>query len=532
MSSRITYTNARIFDGRRLLPDLSFTVADGRIAAIGGPIAASDQMRNLEGRFVLPGLLDIHMHAEELALAEEQLVLLPPAVQSIDDIKDLVAERCRTLAPGEWIIGLGFDEGKLQERRAPDRHDLDPVSPDNPVFLSRACGHVGTVNSVVLRALGMGRHTPDPAGGVLDRDADGEPTGVLRERATEPVYHLMPELSADEMGARLTRLAPRLLAHGITAVSELTARYVPDQPGRDSAALFHAARRDGFPLPVSLFYVWDQIKRNPKRPRPVGPFEDGVYLGGIKMLADGSITGRTAWVDPPFEPHANRSGDGGLALLSPAELLEAADVAASWGVQLAVHAIGNCAIEQVVSTLAPVRPWLSDRPSIRVEHGALATPTLLDTARRAGMAFVMQPIFLYAEIESFLTHLGEERTRSQYPVRTALETGVAVGLSSDAPATAWADPANPWLGLYQATTRRTHDGRTFGPNQRIDLMTALRLYTADAATIGGFPGGAIKTGAPADFVVLDTDIFRNPDTLRNVRVKATVVGGRVLYGHL
>jgi predicted amidohydrolase YtcJ len=531
MPSPVTYTNARIFDGRRLLAERCFTVSDGRFEAIG-PHAAGGPVRDLKNRLVIPGLVDIHMHTEEMAMAEDQIVVLPPAVQSIADIQDLIAERRRAIAPGAWIIGWGYDEGKLKERRAPHRRDLDQVSPDNPVFLSRACGHVGAVNSVVLGALGIDRNTPDPSGGVIDRDGDGEPSGVLREKATEPVYRLMPNQSPAEVAARLVRLAPRLLAHGITAISELTANYRPDEPEQDSAATFGAARRAGFPLPVTLFYVWGQIKRSAKKSRPAGPFEDGVMLGGIKMFADGSITGRTAWVAPPFEPHDQRAGDGGLALLTPAELLEAADLARLWGVQLAVHAIGNCAIEQVVSTLASVSPWLTDRPSIRVEHGALVNQSVLERASRAGIAFVMQPIFLYAEIESFVAHLGDARTAAQYPVRSALEAGAAVCLSSDAPATAWADPANPWLGLYTATTRKSHDGRTFGAGQRIDLHTALGLYTAKAARIGGFESGTIEAGAPADFVVLDTDIFENPDALRNVKVLAAAVRGSVLHGKI
>ncbi|MGC8487582.1 MAG: amidohydrolase [Clostridia bacterium] len=529
MARPVTYTGARIFDGRSWLSASSFTVADGRFTRIGAGPEAGDEVRDLGGRLVLPGLIDAHCHPVELAEAAEQIALTPPSVHSIADITDAVRDRARSQPAGSWIVGWGYDEGKLREGRAPHRRDLDAVSPDHPVMLVRACGHIAAVNSVVLETLQVHRDTPDPEGGVFDRFPDGTPTGVLREHAKDLVYNILPPRDPDQVGRLLGRLAPHLLAHGLTSVSELTATYSPDKPELDSAAIFHAARRHGFPHPVSLFYVWDQIKRTPGRPRPQGPFTDGIRFGGIKMFADGSVTGRTAWVSPAFEPFAGLSGDDGIPLLDPDEIREGARQAAEWGVQLAVHAIGNRAIQQVVETLAELDPWLSDRPSARVEHGGLPEPAVLETAARAGIAFVMQPIFLYAEIESYVRHLGERRAAIQYPVRSALEAGVPLCLSSDAPATAWHDPSNPWLGIYTAVTRRVHDGRLFGPEEAIDAATAIRLYSAEAARVAGIPGGVIEVGAPADFAVYDAGVMSEPDRLPDVQAQETVMAGQVVY---
>lgn len=532
MTGPVTYTGARIFNGRQHLQVSSFTVQDGRFRKMGAPPAPGDPVCDLAGRIVLPGLIDPHCHVVELAEAAGQIPLTPPAVHSLVDIQAAVRERARTLPPGSWIIGWGYDEGKLREGRPPHRRDLDGVSPHHPVLLIRACGHVATVNSRVLDSLGIAGTTANPAGGVIDRDPDGTPTGVLREHAKDLVYDLLPPRDPDELGRLMGRLGPALLAHGLTAVSELTATYSPDHPERDTAAIVHAARRYGFRHEVTLFYVWDQIKRSPGRPRPRGPFTDGVHLGGIKMFADGSVSGRTAWVAPPFEPYAGQAGDAGVPLLTPAEIRDGAQQAREWGVQLGIHAMGNRAIAEVVTTLAGVEPWLSDRPSVRIEHGSHPEPAVRALAARAGIAFVVQPIFLYAEIESYLTHLGGVRMAAQYALRSMLRDGMAVALSSDAPATAWADPVNPWLALYTAVTRRVHDGRVFGPHERIDVETAVRLHTAEAARISGLAGGVIEEGEPANFLVLDTDIFADPARLSDVRPRATVIAGEVLFGRL
>ena len=528
----VTYTNACIFDGRRVVTARSFTVADDRFSAVGADAGPGAVAIDLHGKLVAPGLIDAHCHPVDLAEAAEQIALTPPAVHSIADIQAAIRDRQETLAAGAWIVGWGYDEGKLREGRAPTRRDLDAVSADHPVLLIRACGHIAAVNSMVLERLGVDRHTADPEGGAFDRECDGTPTGVLREHAKNLVAAILPPRPPDEVGRLLGDLAPHLLRHGLTSLSELTAAYSPDDPDRDSATVFHAARSHGFPHPVSLFYVWDQIKRTPGRPRPPGPFTNGISLGGIKMFADGSVTGRTAWVSPAFAPLAGQSGDVGMALLTPQELLDGARQAQVWGVQLAVHAIGNRAIEQVVDTLSEVGPWLSDRPSVRIEHGGLPTASILEKAARAGIAFVMQPIFLYAEIESYVMHLGEARTASQYPVRSALAARVPICLSSDAPSTAWADPSNPWLGIYTAVTRRVHDGRTFGADESVDVATALRLYTSAAARVSGAGGGVIEPGAPADFVVLDAGILSDPERLLGLEVEATVLGGRLVYGSL
>ena len=531
-AERVTYGNGRVFTGHGGPLASWFTVRAGVVEAVGSGPAPGD-VRDLGGRLVIPGLVDAHCHPELLANAADEIALTPPAVRSVKDIQTAVAERRRTIRGGDWIVGWGYDEGKLAEGRPPTRWDLDAVSPDVPVVLVRACGHMACVNSAVLTRLHIDRGTPDPPGGRIDRNRDGDPTGVLREQAKNLIDGVMPKRSRPDVSAALARLSPRLFAHGITALTELTATYRPSDPEQDSLAIYRAARAAGFRHPVSLYYVWDDIRRVADRPRPAGPFPAGLTLGGIKVFADGSVSGRTAWVAPPYQPYGEQAGDSGLGLIGADELREAQETAAAWRVQLAVHAMGEEAIDLVTKTLEGRADWLPDRPSVRIEHGALPTPGAIERARRSRIAFVMQPIFLFAEIESYLNNLGAERTALSHPLRSLLAAHVPVALSSDAPSTAWADPVNPWLALYTATTRRAHDGRVFGPDEAIDVLTALGLYTEGAAAASGLAGGVIRAGAPADFVVLDTDVLAlPPESLRDVHVAATVMAGEVVWGAL
>jgi predicted amidohydrolase YtcJ len=526
---RGVFVNGRIFQGAgRPLAD-SFAVDGGRFVEVGGVIPGrGDVVHDLGGRLVIPGLVDAHCHPLDLAWAAAGVALTPPAVHSIRDIQEALADRRRRQGPGAWIVGWGYDEGKLAEGRAPTRDDLDVVVPDAPVFLMRACGHMAAVNSVVLRQLGIDRQTPNPPGGLIDRDEAGRPTGVLREQAKNLAWSLIPPRTPEEQARRLCELEPLLLARGLTALTELTAAYRPDDLEQDAVQAFRAAAQAGFRLPVALFYVWDEVRAVPGRPRPPRElFDRQVRLGGLKVFADGSVSGRTAWLDEPY----CRSADHGLALTTAEDLRDAANTAAAWGVQLAVHAMGEQAIRLVVDTLAARDPWLGDRPSVRIEHGSLPPPDIIETAARARIAFVTQPIFLYAEVESYVHNLGPERTARAYPLRSLRDADVPLALSSDAPSTAWADPVNPWLGLYMAVARRSHDGREWGLHERLDPATALDLYSRQAAALTGLPGGAVRPGEPADFVVVDRDVLQDPvDMLAAAQPTATYLGGRLAWG--
>lgn len=536
MAETVHYVNGNIFTGDPIMPHCTrIAVRDGHIVDRGEERGlesrtVSGKAVDLGGRRVIPGLVDPHMHALMLATLASEISLTPPDVQGIDDIRIRVKQRRETVQPGEWITGFGYDEGKLRERRAPTRHDLDSVAPDVPVLLVRACGHMGVANSRALSLAGIGRDTPDPDGGQLDRDAEGELTGILRETALFFVRGQMPRPVRTKEAALLHALANASYAVGLTRWTDLWAGYYP----QDDAEVYVEARKTGVIPPVSLFYIWDEVKAVAGRPRPKDYPEWGVTVGGIKMVADGSVSGRTAWVHPPYQPYQGREGDSGLPQLTPDDLLEGARTAEAWGTQLAVHAMGEAAIAQVVETFRGRAGWLTGRPSIRIEHAALPSTDGLRQMAESGIAMVPQPIFLYAEIESYLNNLGRSRTVHSYPLASALQAGVYVALSSDAPATAWRDPANPWLGLYSAVTRKAYDGTDTGLDERIALGQALLLYTRAAAKLLGIPAGMLAPGFAADFVVLQEDVLaQDPARLLEPNlVAACFQAGHRVFGSL
>ncbi|ADU51999.1 Amidohydrolase 3 [Thermaerobacter marianensis DSM 12885] len=633
------FFNGRIFTADPQQPEATAMVVEGgRIRWIGrqedaNPGAGVERL-DLAGHRVIPGLIDAHMHPLFLAETAQQIPCLPPAARSIGDIVAAVRRRREELGragatgPGPagfrtggpraagggmgatgrgtdpaaepsrkpraasgthglpWILGWGYDEGKLAEGRAPTRWDLDRGAADVPVVITRICYHVVAVNSKALELAGITRDTPDPPGGRIDRDERGEPTGVLREAARYLVLDLIPMPSPEAQAEMLAKLSPLLLARGITAITDMMARRRPV----DDLTLYRAARGRGLRQRAVLYYLWEHLREELPgeaagtggRPLALEPgatdLRQPVFVGGIKVFADGSISGRTAWVDPPFggvdPPFRGTGGSGsgeagaagspahpgpgvpagsfaptglaapsgaagssgvpgqhGLALTTPDELRAAAAVARRAGVQLAVHAMGNRAVDLVVGTLGALPGWLRDGPSVRLEHATLASRDAMARAARAGIAFVPQPIFLFAEIESYLNNLGVERARRAYALRSMLEAGVTVALSSDAPATSWADPASPFVNMKAAATRVASSGTPVGLNEAIPVAVALALYTREAARVTRIPGvGQLKPGYAADFVVLDRDLLSvEPADLDAVRVVATYMGGERVY---
>jgi predicted amidohydrolase YtcJ len=502
-------------------------VSDGRIEWIGDcdelPAVEGERV-DLLGRRVLPGLIDAHMHPLLLANASRQIACTVPLVRSIADLKQQILNKRAQQLPEDWIEGWGYDEGKLLDGRAPNRWDLDEACPDAPVVVTRSCVHIVSANSKALELAGITKDTPDPPGGQIDKDDNGEPTGILRESARHLVLNKLPQATLNDNASLLAELSSHLLAYGITAITELMALHKPI----DYLEMYKEARKKGLSQRTVLYYIWEELKEqsclteeNTNRKHPI-------HIGGVKLFADGSVSGRTAWVDPPF------LGDGenyGIATTTEEELLVAAEEAKRNGVQLVVHAMGEQAIDLIVDTFYGKEMWLEDGPSIRIEHAAMPTRRAIERSAEMGIAFVPQPIFLFAEIESYLNNLGPKRTRQTYPIKSFFDAGIKVAFSSDAPATAWSDPANPFVAMKSAVTRTAHDGTDTGQDQRVDVKTAIELYTRRAQEVTLIPDiGQLKLGYHADFIVLNEDILAvRPEDIDKVYVVETYMGGELVY---
>lgn len=536
------FTNARIFTSNpgQLYAD-SMLAEDGKILWVGtgAPDEAPDEVIDLQGRTVIPGLVDAHMHPLMLAEYSRQIACLPPKVNSIEDlVREIAQVRQEIIDTGgaedsgaldgaqiPWIRGWGYDEGKYTEKRSPNRYDLDRGSPDFPVFLVRSCEHIRCVNSKALEIAGITKDTPDPPGGSIDRDEQGEPTGVLRENARDLVLPFMPEDTEEEIVDALSDLGQLLISQGIVAVGDMGNLH----PGGNYDYFLKAAER-GFPQRVSLYYMWDYFMDDPEF--DITPalmdHEKRIRIAGIKLIGDGSISGRTAWLHRPYLG----TDLCGMPVYSDESMEKAIDFAKRTGCQISVHAMGGRAVDRLIDRFCREFDWTDGRaPYLRIEHVTEPSEHAMKIASEQGYALVTQPIFEYSEIETYRANMDEDRLKKLYPFWTELEHGIRVALSTDAPATSWAVPSDPFSNIKAAVTRRAYDGSDTGQGEKIDIETAIILYTREAAWACGFTDlGRLAPGFAADFAVLSDDIFSaDPAMIDQIKVEAVYMNGRRTY---
>ena len=526
------------------------------LVAKGSSDAVQVRRIDLGGKRVLPGFIDNHMHPVTLAEYSRQIAVLPPEITSIGQLIKAVRKARREMrslddasCSRQWIQGWGFDEGKLAEKRTPNRYDLDKGASDVPVSIVRACQHIRVVNSKALEICGIDASTPDPEGGQIDRDENGKPTGVLRENARLLVPPFIPAADEQETAGMIADLGELLAAQGVVAIADLGSL-----DGTDNTERYQKAIEQGFKQDIAMYCMWDEHKGDPDfRITPEQMAEGQQFrICGLKILGDGTFSGHTAWMEEPYpsaegQNTGNSNADCGMSTCSD-ELLESAiDFCKAHHCQLALHAMGRRTIRRFVDRLADEEPWTDAKagdagffPYVRMEHVTDPAPESVAKAAKAGIAWSTQPIFLFSEIESYLANLGEEWTRRCYPIRSILDAGVPLSLSTDSPATAWASPSDPLVNIKAAVTRIAYDGTDLscslsGQDERIDIETAIRLYTSEAANVIGLHDlGRLAPGCRASFVVLDKDILRQTEAEEgafqdDVSIAATYINGELVY---
>lgn len=530
-NQKIAYINGKIFTSdRENLYAEAMTVEGGRIAWVGAqadmPSGPYDETVDLQGHRVIPGFVDAHEHPVMLADFSKKISSLPPEVNSIEDLKQAIRNVRESQEPGKWIEGWGYDEGKLAERRAPTRYDLDEGCSDSPVSIIRTCGHIRCVNSKALEMAGISKDTPDPQGGQIDRDENGEPTGVLRESARNLVTPLIPETTEEQKVNLVVDLGKLLASQGITATCDMG-----NLDSSDSYDTYMEAVKKGFCQKVGIYYMWEYYADNPDFQISQERFDrsNQIFVAGLKLIGDGSVSGRTAWMN---EPYLGTADNYGLSVCSD-ELMECAiTYCKEHRCQLSMHCMGGHAIDRIVDRVYAEDKWTDgDVPHLRMEHWTEPSERAIQRSAEKGLAVATQPVFLYAEIESYLANLGVERMQGTYPIQAMLKAGVPFCFSTDAPATSWAVPSNPFPCLKGGVTRTAWDGTDCGTANRVDIETALQLYTREGARVAGIPEiGQLKAGYHADFAVLSDDIFAiDPMKLDQVFVTATYVDGEKIY---
>ena len=527
--ARTILTNCRVRTMDAADRVVSAIAVDGdRIVALGGAaLALTGTGEDLGGATVVPGLVDAHNHLLHTGQVLQQVQLFD--CRTIGEIVERVAAQARTAPPGTWICGRGWDESLLVERRHPTRHDLDPVSPLHPVVLERVWNKL-VCNSRALALAGISQATPDPGGelyaGSFERDRDGAPTGLFRDRAKELILRHVPAPGPAERVAAIETACRAYNAVGLTAVCE------PGLHPHEIASYQDADREGRLSMRVDLMIAawgWGTTAEEVllrERLAQVG-VQTGfggsrLRLGGIKMLPDGGIGDRTARV---FEHYLGEPDNRGSWVVDPGELPDLVRFAHDHGWAIDTHTCGDEAQELTVAAYAAAqeanpKPWLRHR----VHHAYFPTPVTLERmARHRIAAVVSNPVLRYLA-ESFVTSLGEDRARSAMPMRTYLDHGVPLAGSSDAPVSDF----NPWIGMQAACTRVTEAGRALDPAERITPFEALQSYTTGGARVIGRERdlGSLEVGKRADMVVLPLDpLAIAPDQLGSIRPLRTMVGG-------
>jgi predicted amidohydrolase YtcJ len=529
-----------LLNGRIYTLDAENTVAqavavkDGRMVAVGGDAEVEDLSGpdtlhlDLGGSTVIPGIFDGHNHLMEVGAKLSQIRL--DECQSQEEMMELVRQRAQDTPPGEWIVGQGWNEGLFANGRLPTRHDIDPATSEHPVILMRFF-NIDVVNSYALRLAGIDRHTPDPEGGKIERDADGEPNGLLRASAKTLVRPRLPKPTPEQMKESLRLACAEMHRFGITSVVEPGLR--PEE-----IRAFQSFYQDGeLSVRVNLMPSWHGFHDDEEkelldcRARELGIYsglgDEWLRIGGLKMAIDGGTTPHTAYMYEPYE------GDSELVAFNRIELDALRHyfrTAQELGWDVGIHCCGDHAQDMAVDTFAQVaRDMPRSDARHNIIHAYFPTPKALDQMAEYNIAAVLQPTFIYWEGDLLFRDVGERRAENYKPVRKYLDRGIVVTASSDVTSTV---SANPFIALYALVTRKNRLGQRIAPHQAISREEALRAYTVSSTwlTREEHLKGTIEVGKLADMAVLDRDYFAVPDKeIKEIQVDMTVVGGKVTW---
>lgn len=527
-----------LYNGRLTAQDSRFAGAtalalrDGRILAVGSDAQvralAQPDTRQLElgGRRVLPGLTDSHFHFYGWALGRRGLPLA--GAVSLADVQEKVRRVVREIAPGEWIVGQGWNQDIWPHPRLPDRTDLDELAPDHPVILWRTDLHLAWVNSRALLAAGITADTPDPEMGVIDRDLSGQPTGILRELAINMVRRVIPPPTEDEANQAMRRAMADLHRLGLTGIHDLRI-----MGGADGPPAFRAWQRlraeHALNLRVWMMLPKERLSETVDLGLRTGFGDEYLRVGGIKLFADGATGPRTAWMLETFADAGT-----GMPLTPMDEIAEVISRAHQAGLSTSIHAIGDRAVRELLDVFAEVLPRqagdVGPLAPHRIEHVQHTHPTDLRRLAPLGLVASMQPIHAADDMDMIDRACGE-RARWAYAFRDLLNAGTVLAFGSDCPV---ASP-NPFWGIHAAVTRQRRDGTPSGgwyPDQRLTVAEAVWGYTLGPAHASGqvTHQGSLTPGKLADLIVLDRDIFAiPPEDIPDTQVMLTVFDGQIVH---
>ncbi len=480
---------------------------------------------NLGKRLVLPGFIDTHFHFYEWAVNYDSIDL--SSAGTFKEMAEAVADKSLTLGKGNWVLGQGFNESEWPENKIPDRYDLDKIAPDNPVCIWRCDLHLAVASSLALKLAGISSKSPEPEDGVIEKDANGSPTGVLKELAPNLIRNVLPELSRKAVLENMQKAISDAHTLGLTSIHDI--RLMGGLDGADALKAWHSlAREKKLFIRCHVGLPGEMTDQAVDLGLTTGFGDDLLKIGFLKFFSDGGMGARTAWMTQKY-----LDADYGMPLTSVAQIERDVLKADQAGLSAMVHAIGDRANKEIINMFIRIENHGQTRCPIphRIEHVQMILPDDLERlSKLKNVAVSCQPNNLSLDISMIDESVGP-RGKHAYALKSILKTGTPMMLSSDAPVT---NP-NPMAGIYSAVTRKKMDHTSKNGwyiDQALSVEQAVKGYTITPALASGCGDrvGSISMDKLADMIVLDQDIFNiDPDAILDTQVDMTIFDGRIVY---
>jgi predicted amidohydrolase YtcJ len=503
--------------------------AVGKIADIEILKGPQTQVVDLGGHFVMPGFNDAHMHLADAGLQKLNVNLV--GVKTLDEMRERLRAKVERAKAGEWILGGGWDETLWPVKTLPSRWDLDEVSNGHPVLLDRVDGHLAVANTRALQLASLTIASRDPQGGHIDRNENGEPTGILRDTAQHAVRAMIPPAGYDQKREAIEVALADLAKHGVTSGQD----YSPDW---QNFQIYEALEKEGkLTARISEWLPFDDPLEVLQSKRASHPQSDlTLHTGMLKGFMDGSLGGHTAAL---VEPYADDPKNSGLTRYDVGKLNDMTTERVLAGFQIGFHAIGDKGVQMALDAFAQAEKSAKgakvkaanggDDYRLRVEHAQITTPAEITEFKELKVIASMQPCQLLTDMRWTEQRLGPKRAVNAHPWAAFSNKGVALAFGTDYPV----EPVTPLRGIYAAVTRKSEDGKQeYFPEQRLTMDQAIAAYTTGSAfaEFEEREKGKLAVGMLADFVVLDRDLTATAaDEILSTKVLRTVVGGKTVY---
>ncbi len=524
-SPELILHNANIYTSNPNFPkSQAIAINNGEIVAVGTDsdilhLAGSKTLKvDIGGKTITPGFIDAHSHPASSGY--EHLKSVDCDLRSISKIQDAIQQAASEKPPGEWILGFKYDDTKTAEKRYITRYDLDQITDAHPISIRHRGGHTAYVNSMALKMAKIDRNTPDPKGGQIVRDENGEPTGLLKENAVDLVYVLIPDNQTEQDQQEGVKIISEMLSKsGITSVTDAYGLQSDLKAYRNAFAAGDLKTR--IYCMIAYYEIDDMISQGLK----TGDGDNWIRIGGMKLTCDGSISERTARLS---EPYIGRPDDYGIIVMDEEELYEYAIKAQRANWQIGIHANGDVGIDKSLNVFERVQKEHSRQdPRFRLEHCTVINQELIKRIKNLNAIPCPFSTYVYFHGEKMI-HYGQERLENMFAVKSFLDAEINVTQTSDYPP----GPFEPMMAIQSSVTRMDMSGNTWGASQKISVEDAIKVGTINGAyaSYEEHIKGSLEIGKLADLVVLDKDPTEvDPSTIIDIKIERTMVDGKWVY---